>query len=129
MELSIFTFTPVGWRSHSEKHGLISRENALMLAGAQRTERTHFFRDLQTGMLLCLNANHTFSVMDPGGYTSGIIRAQRMAFKGNGVTVWHQDERFSFTCQADLRSGFCFGWLVDRSRGKSYRILDPGRIR
>ena len=124
---SVFTLTPSEWRDN-EYSSIDSNIAAMLTIRFERTNHSHFFRDLQTGTILCINSNSTFSLKDTGGYVSGTILAQQMHFKRHSICVRHQDQRFSFTCNADLKTGFCFGWLVDRRYSKSYRILDPGKV-
>ena len=125
INFSILTVTPHSWRPYPQREG--TGENAFLLASGYQTSRSHFFRDLQTGIILCICSNSTFFLQDPKGYASGTVLAQQMQFEGHDINVWHQDQRFSFTCQANLITGFCFGWLIDRRYSKSYRILDPGK--
>ncbi len=125
-KFSTFIITPSGWRNDEYSY-TNSNIAAMLTINIEKTNHSHFFRDLQTGTVLCINSNSTFSLNDMVGYASGTIFAQRMQLKRNSIIIWHQDQRFSFTCNADLKTGFCFGWLVDRRYGKSYRILDPGK--
>ncbi|MFO8009621.1 MAG: hypothetical protein R6U89_02300 [Dehalococcoidia bacterium] len=126
-EFSVITLTP---QSRREKDISLppSRSNAVLAMAIPPNARSHFFRDLATGTSLCINTNNTFRLIDPDGYSTGVVWAQQMVFKEHDVSVWHQDQRFSFTCHASLRTGFCFGWLIDRLYSRSYRVLDPGRV-
>ncbi|GEM_PF-3143530 len=127
MEFSVIAVTPSGWRVE-ELSSANSNVTALLTIGVSRADRAHLFRDLITGTSLWIYSNSTFQLSDPDGYSSGTIWAQQMVFTQNDVSVWHQDWRFSFTCNANFKTGFCFGWLIDRRYNKSYRILDPGRV-
>lgn len=124
IRFSILTVTPPDWHLHVRNR---TGQNAFLLARTNLPLDSHVFRDLQTGTILIINSDSTFSVNDPEGYTSGKVRAQQMQFEGHHINIWHQDWRFSFTCSANLKTSFCFGWLVDRRFCKSCRILDPGR--
>jgi hypothetical protein len=125
-QVSFLVATPRNW--HKRKV-ITSSENPLILitASVQSENKAFFFRDLQMGTILGIYSNNTFSLQDPAGYNSGIIFARQMRFEGYDISVWHQDDRFSFTCQANHVTGFCFGWFIDRTYGKSCRILDPGK--
>lgn len=125
-KFSVLIATPCEWRINGNP-SLGEDISACMAISVPSKSRAYFFRDLQMGTILCIASNNTFSLHDPAGYRSGIIQAQQMKFEVNGISVWHQDQRFSFTCQADITTGFCFGWLIDRRYSKSYRILDPGK--
>lgn len=103
--------------------------DAVLTLTLSRTDQSYFFTDLESGVLLWLSTNNTFQLADPSGYNSGAVRAQQMQFEGNEISVWHQDERLSFSCHANTSTGFCFGWLIDRTCSRSCRILDPGRTR
>ncbi len=101
--------------------------SAILTIGVERVIQAHFFHDLICGTSLWLKANGTFQLNDPSGYNTGPVLAQKMVFADDDVSIWHQDLRISFTCQANLKTGFCFGWLIDRRYSKSCRILDPGK--
>lgn len=101
--------------------------NMVMTTDAPPAIQTHIFQDVVNGTSLWLKSCGTFQLNDRYGYNSGTVLAQQMVFEKDDISVWHQDERFSFTCHANLKTGFCFGWLIDRTYSKSCRILDPGK--
>lgn len=126
MNLSVFALAP----SMEQTKELISnsKDAILLTVDAIPGTRAHFFQDLINGTSLWLKSNGIFQLNDLSGYNSGAILAQKMVFANNDISIWHQDQRFSFTCKVNLKTGFCFGWLIDRRYSKSYRILDPGKI-
>ncbi len=126
VEFSVMTMTPQGWPAEaicSQKKG----PAAFLTVAVPPKSRAYFFRDLITGASLFINANKTFQLIDRDGYNSGIVQAEQISINRSNVSIWHQDQRFSFTCHANLMTGFCFGWLIDRIYGKSCRVLDPGK--
>ena len=125
MEFSVIAVTSPGWRVEEYSS---ANTTAMLTIGINNASRIHLFRDLITGTSLWINSNSTFQLSDPAGYNSGTVLAQQMVLKQDDISVWHQDQRFSFTCHANLKTGFCFGWLIDRTYSKSYRVLDPGRV-
>ncbi|MFO8101986.1 MAG: hypothetical protein R6U37_07475 [Dehalococcoidia bacterium] len=126
VEFSVMAITSQDWLTETVCPQR-KTSSAFLTIAVSPQERVYFFRDLITGTALFINVNNTFKLIDRDGYNSGIVRANQMNFNRNDVSIWHQDQRFSFTCTANLHTSFCFGWLVDRRFSKSLRILDPGR--
>ena len=124
LDLSVIVTIPSGWQ---ETSGLSDCDsNAILTVGVTGAQHSLCFRDLHNGTVLHINSDSTFTLHDSSGYTSGAVHAQQMQFEGYDMNIWHQDRRFTFTCNVNLATGFCFGWLIDRSFRKSWRILDPG---
>lgn len=126
IEFSVMSITPPEWREQGFDSSTTG-STAFLTTTVPPRSRVYTFRDFVTGTSLFICANNTFRLIDRNGYNSGVVRARQMIRNRHNVNIWHQDGRFSFTCHAHLTTGFCFGWLIDRNAGKSYRILDPGR--
>ncbi len=126
LEFSVITITSRDWQTGTIRL-TNEKPSAFLTIAVPPESRVYCFRDSITGASLFINANNTFRLIDRDGYNSGTVWTRQMVFEKNNVSIWHQDQRFSFTCNANLKTGFCFGWLIDRTYGKSCRVLDPGR--